>query len=69
MNDPTPYYLVSGIRPSGLVWRFDTEAEALAYAGVTANNRRLRLLVTRIDPAEPEVLCTIVAEFSEELPF
>jgi hypothetical protein len=67
--DQATYYLVSACNRSDLTRRFVTEAEALAFAATTANRHRLRLLVARYDPAEPDTLCTIVAEFSGELPF
>jgi hypothetical protein len=71
MTEPnqSPYYLVTSIFPPGLVRRFGSEAEALTYASVTATKNRLRLLIVRVDPVEPEVLCSIVAECSGELPF
>jgi hypothetical protein len=67
--DPAPYDLVSSISPPGLVRRFGSEAEAVQFARKTADRSRLRLLVVKYDPAEPETLCEIVGEYSEELPF
>jgi hypothetical protein len=46
-----------------------SEAAALSFTSVTAQRARLRMLVARYDPVEPEVLCAIVAEVSRELPF
>jgi hypothetical protein len=67
--DQQPYFLVTGISPLGLTRRFACQEEAVAFARETADRSRLRLLVVRYDPAEPELLCTIVAEYSGELPF
>jgi hypothetical protein len=66
---PLPYWTVSTLRPPGCTWKFGTETEALACAEEAAKRLRLRVLVTRIDPSEPELLSEIVEEFDGTLPF
>jgi hypothetical protein len=64
-----PYWVVSTLDPPGCSWRFGTKGETIAHAEETAKRLRLRVLVVKLDPNEPDVLATIEGEWDGSLPF
>jgi hypothetical protein len=64
-----PVWVVSTLQPPGCVWRFGTKDKAVACAEEAARRLRLRVLVVKLDPSEPEILATIVGEWDGSLPF